>query len=463
MALDEALDHRTGRLVIVVGAGALPHRWATGLADLRPEIVTSLADTVKVSEQDVVIVDLPRLDEPALASIQASIPATPALRILTADHEELKVVLRSRVCEHFQHIVPREGSAANVHALVTRLRVLPRDAETEAEAGSSDRARAKSWLSAVELLEWTISEAVRVPGVVIRSYRPQPNKLEIQLVFRLGRDFERFHCELPRRWRWPARARSGEVFTEVEREHPSVQNLGAIEQDQEIFVRPVQGSADSAYLAILPWNKDDRITVAVGVWTEDRDEDTRATRASVMTALHALAVREVPQFTLPTLDKTTDGVRYLLEYNWVVTKHHVGPDRRSEDTSLVNRYMFVGRRKTVATSVAQRAGGFADRVPSWVAAYFAGYVLLAAVDTFCTSRFVSGGQVVELNPLLAPLVVHHPWLFLLAKNTFALVSFAIIVRFHLFRRAKYVLCASVGLYALLDLYWAILLAGPFIR
>lgn len=457
------MDDRPRRLVIVIGGGVLPHRWAGGLAELCPEIVASLADAAEVGAQDVVIVDLPRLDEAALESIRATITETPAQRILTADHEELKIVLRSRICDHFQHIVPREGSAANVRALVTSLRAGSLAAREQAEVGSSDEAREKSWLSAVELLEWTILQAVRVPGVVIRSYRPQPNKLEVQLVFRLGLDFERFHCELPRRWRWPARAHSGEVFTAVEREHPSVQNLGAIEQDQEIFVRPVQGSADSAYLAILPWNKDDRITVAVGVWTEDRDEGTRAARTSAMTALHALAVREVPQFTLPTLDKTTDGVRYLLEYNWVVTKRHVGPDRRSEDTSLVNRYMFVGRRKTVATSVAQRAGGFADRAPSWVGGYFAAYVALAAIDTVFTSRFVSGGQVVELNPLLAPLVVHHPWVFLLAKNTFALVSFAIIVRFHLFRRAKYLLCASVGLYALLDLYWAILLIGPFIH
>ena len=461
MAFGAREDRGAPRLVIAGGADAEAHRWKDGLADLRPETLASLDDTASLSARDIVIVDLPRLDEAAIASIQASIPRTPAMCILTADHEELKVILRSRVGDLFRCIVPRAGSASNVHALIASLRA-PASGQGHALEAESSEARAKSWLAAVELLEWTISEAVRVPGVVIRSYRPQPNKLEIQLVFRLGRDFERFHCELPRRWRWPARARSGEVFTQVEREQPSVQHLGAIEQDQEIFVRPLVGSADSAYLAILPWNKDDRITVALGVWTEDGDETACATRARVMTELHARAIREVPQFTLPTLDKTTDGVRYLLEYNWVVTKQHVGPDRRSEDTSFVNRYMFVGRRKTVATSVAQRAGGFADRVPSWVGIYFAAYVVLAAIDTFCTSRFVSGGQVVELNPLLAPLVVHHPWLFLLAKNAFALISFAIIVRFHLFRRAKHVLGASVGLYAALDIYWAVLLLGPFI-
>src|SRR5262249_16730301 len=104
-----------------------------------------------------------------------------------------------------------------------------------------------------------------------------------------------------------------------------------------------------------------------------------------------------------------------------------------------------------------------DGIPSWVTPYFVVYAALAAVDTFCTSRFVSAGQVVELNPLLAPLIAHHPWLFLLAKNALTVAAFGIIVRFHLFRLAKHVLRASVGAYALLDLYWAVLLCGPFVR
>ncbi len=462
MARDATKDRGVGRVILVVGAGAVPHRWENGLAELPVELVASLGDAASLRAEDIVIVDFPELDETATASIVASISGTPATCILTADHEELKVILRSRVAELFRHIVPRGGSAANVLTLLTRLRTRTAGTRHELEVESSEQTRAKSWLSAVELLEWTVSEALRVPGVIVRSYRPLSNKLEIQVVCRLGRDFERFHCELPRRWRWPVRSQSGQVFSQVEREHPSVQNLGAIEQDQEIFVRPIVGSADRAYVAILPWNKDDRITVAMGIWVEN-GEGERATRARVMTDLHARAVREVPELTLPTIDRTTEGVRYLLEYDWVVTKSHVGPDRRSSDTSFVNRYMFVGRRETIPTVVAQRSGAFSDRVPSWVGTYFAAYAALAVIDTFCTSRFVSAGKVVELNPLLAPLVVHHPWLFLLAKNTFALLSFAIIVRFHLFRRARHVLCASVGLYAALDLYWAILLLGPFMR
>ena len=37
------------------------------------------------------------------------------------------------------------------------------------------------------------------------------------------------------------------------------------------------------------------------------------------------------------------------------------------------------------------------------------------------------------------------------------------VRFHLFRRAKHVMGASIGAYALLDAYWVFLLLGPLTR
>ena len=70
---------------------------------------------------------------------------------------------------------------------------------------------------------------------------------------------------------------------------------------------------------------------------------------------------------------------------------------------------------------------------------------------------MSKGQVTELNPLLAPLIVQHPWSFLLLKNVLALAAFAIIVRFHTFRGGRVVLGIALGLYALLDAYWAVLL------
>lgn len=457
---DAPADRGTGRLVIVDGEGASPHRWEAALAEFRPEIVATVGEVVTVGENDVVIVDLPELGEPALAAILEAFAGRPMRRVLTADHRELASILRTGVSGLFHHIVPRAGAAANVRALVAGLRG-PGGAAVRPEVGAS---RPAGWASTLELLRWTVSAAVGVPGVVIRSYQPQSNKFEIQFVAHLDRDFESFHCELPRRWRWPVRAREGEAFTQVGGERLSVQSFGELERDQEIYVMPLEHAVGCAYLALLPWTSEGRITVALGVWLEDgTPDDTKEATASAVSDLHTQAVSEVAQFTLPTLDDAASGVRYLLEYNWVVTQSYAGPDRRKEDTSLVNRYMLVGRRKTVAKSLGERVGGFVDGVPSWVAGYFVVYAVLATVDTFCTSRFVSAGRVVELNPILAPLITHHPWLFLLTKNALAVAAFAIIVRFHLFRRAKHVLRASIGAYALLDVYWAVILVRLLAR
>jgi len=392
------------------------------------------------------------------------LPAGPARRLLTADHQELAGILRTGVNDLFRHIVPRTGTAANVRALVAGLRVPGQGSGSEASPPHPAVDRGASWSSVLELLQWTVSEAVGVPGIVIRSYQPQSNKLEIQLVARSSRELERFHCELPRRWRWPSRARADQVFTRVGSKHLPVQSFGEIERDQEIYVAPLEGSACCAYLAILPWTNDDRITIALGLWLADGEaKQTDDAYPRAMSELHAQAAREVAQFALPTLDETSRGVHYLLDYNWVVTKAYAGPDRRKEDTSLVNRYMLVGRRKTLARNVGEKVGGFVDGIPSWVGQYFVLYALLATVDTFCTSTFVSTGRVVELNPILAPLIADHPWLFVLAKNAFAAAAFAVVVRFHVFPRARHVLRASIGAYALLDVYWAVLLLGPVAR
>lgn len=461
MDRNAAADRSSGRLVIVDGIGAASHRWKDGLGEFRPEIVASIGEVQDLCARDVVIVDLPELGDETLASIRMSVRGTAAMALLTAAHHELAAILRLGVNHLFRHIVPRTGLATNVHALVAKLRTPEQGKEKEEARSQADVDGAISWAAAVELLQWTVSECVRVPGVIIRSHQPRSNKFELQLVFRLGRDFEHFHCELPRRWRWPARRRAGEVFTRVEGTDPSVQSFGEVERDQEIFARPLADSGDRAYLAVLPWAKDERVTVALGLWLEDSEANvTKDAGARVISELHAQAVREVAQLTVPTLDDTTKGVRYLLEYNWVVTRRYAGPDRRNKDTSVINRYMFVGRRKTLARSVEEKAAGFVDGVPSWLGPYFVAYAVLATIDTFCTSRFVSAGRVIELNPLLSPLITQHPWLFLVTKNVFAVAAFAIIVRFHRFRHAKHVLRAGVGAYALLDVYWAILLLGP---
>ncbi len=443
-------EPRPGRLVIVDGAGARTHRWSAALAEHSPEIVASLADAANLGPDDLVIVDVPQLTEETLAAIREAFGAVPDVpRLLSATHDELPAVLRAQVHLLFRHVVPRAGHAENVKALVAKLRSAER-------ASGAEEERAASWSAVISLLQWTAARAIAVPDVVIRSYRPDDEKLEIQVVFRLDRAFERFHCELPRRWRWPARASADDVFTKVDRKDPSIQELGAIAPDQEIYVCPLAGSSTRAYVAILPWTKDGRITVAFGLWVGDEDEG-RAERSAMMADLHAQIVKDVPALTLPTLDDAVDGTRFLVEYKWVLAEGYAGPDRRDGDTSMVNRFMFNGRRKTLAPGVHAVGGGFVDGIPKWIGGHFAVYSALAAIDSFCTSRFVSKGQVTELNPLLAPLIVQHPWSFLLLKNVLALAAFAIIVRFHTFRGGRVVLGIALGLYALLDAYWAVLL------
>ena len=100
---------------------------------------------------------------------------------------------------------------------------------------------------------------------------------------------------------------------------------------------------------------------------------------------------------------------------------------------------------------------FTDVPSSRVWSYAAAYVVLAAIDTVLTWTCVRSGLVAEANPLLRPLVLHHPWLFLAVKNAAALAAFFTVVRFQLFRYGTWALRAAVLAYLLLDVYWAVLL------
>ena len=97
------------------------------------------------------------------------------------------------------------------------------------------------------------------------------------------------------------------------------------------------------------------------------------------------------------------------------------------------------------------------QIPRAVWRWFAAYLVLAGIDTWLTWRCVRSGLVVEANPLLRPLVLHHPWLFLTIKNALAIGAFLAVARFHLFRFGRYALPGVVVAYLLLDLYWAALL------
>src|SRR5207253_7307691 len=126
-------------------------------------------------------------------------------------------------------------------------------------------------------------------------------------------------------------------------------------------------------------------------------------------------------------------------------------------TSFFNRFIFFGRRRRVPSRIARATDAFTDVPHPRVWRYAAAYVLLAAIDTFLTWSAVRSGLVREANPLLRPLVLHHPWLFLVVKNAIAVGAFLAVVRFQLFRYGMWALRAAVAAYLLLDVYWVWLL------
>ena len=100
---------------------------------------------------------------------------------------------------------------------------------------------------------------------------------------------------------------------------------------------------------------------------------------------------------------------------------------------------------------------FVDRLPVSVWWSLAAYVVLSAIDTWLTFRFVGDGTVREMNPLLRPLVRDFPLVFLGAKNLLALAGIFAITRFHLFRAGALLLRVTLAGYVALDLYWLWLL------
>ena len=95
----------------------------------------------------------------------------------------------------------------------------------------------------------------------------------------------------------------------------------------------------------------------------------------------------------------------------------------------------------------------------WVLYLFVFYLFLSSLDTCFTYWFVRSGDVIELNPLLRPLITEHPWIFVFVKNLFSISSFLLVARLQLFRIGKILLPFNVAVYFCLDIYWFILV-GP---
>ena len=355
-----------------------------------------------------------------------------ARRILLAAYEDLPEIVRVRGL--VSRVLPQSADAVRI-ARAVELSLQPAD-ETSVSDNRPVEPRTE------ELLRWTAMRIARTKGAVVRPLPPDPRALQLQFVIPRGKRIEALREEVLKEWLWPVKPRD-EKPARKDRDHPAVKRLGGLSRESEIYAR------DGAYLALLPWQHEQKLTAVLGVlepasWPMLRES-------------HALALDELAEFALPVSDEVTGAGQAMPEYDWIVTKDYAGPDRRQRPTSFFNRFIFFGRRKHVPSRIARASDHFIDVAPPRIGKYAIAYVLLAGIDTFLTWKCVREGLVREANPLLRPLVLHHPWWFLAVKNALALAAFAAVGRFHLFRFGMWAVRAAVLLYVLLDLYWLFLL------
>jgi hypothetical protein len=305
------------------------------------------------------------------------------------------------------------------------------------------------------LLQWTAARLAEVPGVVIRPLQ-ETGDPRLELVLESGAGCEALRRDVVARWLWPIKPRGGPALPD-DADHPVLEHLGEMEDAHEVYARPIGDDGLHAYLALFPWKHEGRVTAALGLHQAGTVDHLRPLVAS----LHRFAVEEVAELHLPILppeNEATGPGHSVLEYDWVVTKSYVGPDRRSQPTPFWGRFTLVGRRQHVPSRVARATDTFVDRILPWAGWYAAGYLLLSVIDTALTWWCVRHGVVRELNPLLRPLLRGHPWLFLIWKNLFTVLVFLVAARFQRFRIGRYLLAAPVTAFALVDVYWLLVLS-----
>jgi hypothetical protein len=237
-------------------------------------------------------------------------------------------------------------------------------------------------------------------------------------------------------------------------------------RDQELYGKAVDSVEAHAYLAILPWRREARVTVVLG-FVGGADERTVSDLRAALAQVHRIGVEESLEFAMPKAPAERGSGEskawYSKEYDWVVTDGYVGPDRRARPTRFLSRYLIFGQRRGVLRNLPVEANPFVDRLKPEIATLAFAYILLSVVDTVFTWWFVSRGIFSELNPLLRALLSSNPLAFVAVKNLMSLTALLVIVRFQLFRMGRAVLWINAAAYAILDTYWLYLIARRFIE
>ena len=370
-------------------------------------------------------------------------------RLLFASYQDLPELTLARARGLVSRVVPLDAAPDKLaHALRSAL------SDHDEQSVSRSVAQGAAWEAAEELVRYSALRLSQVPGVIVRPLAPDPHALQLQFVLRGHKRIEALRDDLVRRWLLPLKAR-GAKADRRQRAHPVAERLGGLSRGAEVWAREVPGAGASVYVALLPWKREPRHTAVLGLCAGRYQPG----HWQLLADAHKQALAGLCEFALPEAPSERDQERgaAVPEYDWIVTPGYVGLDRRQTPTSLFNRFLFHGRRRHVPARLDGITDSFTDRPRRRVFRWFAVYAALSAIDTALTFLCVRRGLVREANPLLRPLVLHHPAAFLAVKNGLALLAFLLVARFERFRLGPWLLGAAVLGFGVLDLYWASLL------
>ncbi|MBI2374781.1 MAG: response regulator transcription factor [Deltaproteobacteria bacterium] len=461
MSEPPVLDEPRRLLIVVADPGAREHL-ANALSPFRVDAVATAEDAIAhldASAYAMVIADyrLPASDGiEVLRLVRGHRPEL--ARVLWTSYDDLREVIKKRADRVAVAVLAKPGQPENILRTVTRIL-----AGHSPELRTTVTPMAPATLAEIrESFQTLLTQLSKIPDQVVRSPKltyadaAEPTEQDLpnlQLVFPLTPALEAVRASLDELWgrpivpsRWQA----------PWRRHP-VERLFGFRTGLEVFyARRIEGDPHAqAYVAFLPWQLDPRVTIVLGLAARRPDPAFR----SMLAELHEFAVRNASTYFLPTYEESTNRavLEYNWEYDWVVTKGYVGPDRRGRTPNLFDRFALVGRRQRIARNARDLGETVVDRLPRIAVFYLVAFGLLSLLDGVFTHRFVNSGKVVELNPVVRPLLGLHPWLFLLMKVGAGALAFHAVARFHFHRLGRALLAILLGLYALVVAYWFVLL------
>jgi CheY-like chemotaxis protein len=378
-----------------------------------------------------------------LREVETSYPQVK--RLLVASYEELPKAVRGKAHRLVSHVLSRPLNTERLVQLVEDL-LLP----TSTIKSLKDRP-AVDWEDALDMLKWTAGHMAKVSGLIVRQLPREPPALQLQFVLPKGEAFDRFREVLVLRWKWPVKPQGAKLPPRGKR-HPVLRFIGPLWEDQELFAIPFGDGNSYVYLALLPWRRQANVTVAIGIHTPTEEERY----FTGLSDTHAYAINQLAEFAIPSsFQSSVSAVRYSPEYDWVLTKNYVGPDRRKGPTTFLNRFVLIGQRKHASKKAF--GGVFVDGFKPAVWLAVVAYLVLSAIDSWFTFVYVRKGAVGELNPVWRFVLRGHPMYFVLGKNLVALTSIFAIARFQLARLGWWMLGGSLVGYLVLDGYWLYLI------